>query len=267
MRNVGWRGCTDVNTLSIGVETINLGYRGDGLRRWVYPAGTKVQGSPEEWYRYDDALLKTLGPLCIDIVKRYNIKPWNVIGHSDLAPDRNVDPGPFFPWKEFYWKYSIGIWPSVDRKTSEVSGHSQDIKYAQANLRKLGYTACPKTGEFDQATRNVVRAFQLHFRPDNISGELDKETVEILQALIEKYGEAMEAEKKLEQAESKQSEEEIDHVRKAYQEALEALQKVEERDREAMRKVEQQEVMQAERGIQQRQRDGVCSRVSDCFIQ
>ena len=185
-----WHGETDVNTVSIGIETINLGYR----RRW-YPAGTRVSGSNKEWYSYDERLFQTLAALCKDIVERYDIQSRHIIGHSDMSTykntdylGRNLDPGPLFPWERLYREYGIGAWYDLSSPLKNVTlpDALSKVKWAQENLLKYGY-ACPQTGDFDEGTKRAVKAFQMHFRPTNIAGEIDDETINILAQLVDKY--------------------------------------------------------------------------------
>ncbi|MEM9416794.1 MAG: N-acetylmuramoyl-L-alanine amidase [Bacteroidota bacterium] len=185
-----WDGETDVNTVSIGIETINL-----GCRRKFYPAGACVDGSTQEWEPYDEALLKTLAELCKDIIKRYNINPRHVIGHSDMATTkkghlgRKVDPGPLFPWERFHKEHGIGAWYNLSSPLSKVKLPSKEdqVVWVQNHLREYGYTTCPQTGKLDIGTTRAVKMFQMHFRPTNISGEIDEETIQILAQLVDKY--------------------------------------------------------------------------------
>ena len=186
-----WHGETDVNTVSIGIETINLGYR----RRW-YPAGTRVSGSNKEWYSYDERLFQTLAALCKDIVERYDIQPRHIIGHSDMSTckntgylGRNLDPGPLFPWERLYREYGIGAWYDLSRplvKAQLPKNEDEKVQWMQIHLLKYGYT-CPQTSEWDEGTQKAVITFQMHFRPTNISGEIDDETIKILAQLVDKY--------------------------------------------------------------------------------
>ena len=127
--------------------------------------------------------------LLLDILDRYpRIDPVDVVAHSDIAPDRKSDPGPYFPWKELY-DAGIGAW--YDDETYEKylkifdEGLPQ-IDLIQEALSTYGYPV-EVTGENDEQTKFGVRAFQLHFRANNYSGSMDAESMAILMALIEKY--------------------------------------------------------------------------------
>lgn len=189
-----WRGEEDVNTVSIGIETINLGFK----VKEDQPNGERVRGDSEEkeWYKYDQELLKTLAPLCKNIIDRHNIKPQNIIGHSDMATNRGtnhlgrkVDPGPLFPWERLYNEYGIGAWYDLNQPLKNIQlpkDQEEHVAWVQENLLKYGYL-CPQTKELDEGTTRAVKAFQMHFRPTNISGEIDKETINILAHLVDKY--------------------------------------------------------------------------------
>lgn len=74
-----WQRTTELNAVSIGIENVNRGPLDPQNRTWQpYP--------PEQI----DALIR----LSKDIVARYAISPTRVVGHSDIAPQRKIDPGP-----------------------------------------------------------------------------------------------------------------------------------------------------------------------------
>ncbi len=127
--------------------------------------------------------------LAIDIIARNpDIAPVDVIGHSDIAPDRRVDPGPKFPWKRLY-ENGIGAWyddETRDRYRRQFEVFPPQIGLLQQALDAYGYLV-ENSGINDDQTRFAVRAFQLHFRPDSYSGEVDAETAAILFSLLEKY--------------------------------------------------------------------------------
>lgn len=174
-----WGEVRDVNTYSIGIEHENAGYKDKPGQ----PDGVVVDGSDLQWYPFSDPQIEASIELAKDIVQRYNISPLNVIGHHDVAPTRKWDPGPLFPWKK-YFENDIGAW--VDDKSSGCY-ISTDIGKFQKKLIKLGYTSTPSTGQLDNTTRSCVRAFQMHFRQNNISGDIDEESAIVLDNLLDKY--------------------------------------------------------------------------------
>ena len=173
----GWQGTSGLNKTSIGVEIVNLGCKDAG------------QSGQEEWDPFPPYQIDTVIELCTEIIKRYpDITPTRVVGHADIAPNRKVDPGPLFPWKELYEK-GIGAWyEDKDKQATEsfIGQREVDIKWVQKNLSTYGYPI-KATGELDQQTKEVVSAFQMHFRPSDYSGKIDRETCAVLNALIKKY--------------------------------------------------------------------------------
>lgn len=165
-----WMGRTWLNSSSIGIEIVNPGYTDT-------PTGRL-------WYPYSDAQVKALIVLLKDISKRNGIDPKNIIGHSDIAPLRKLDPGPLFPWKRLADE-GLGMWPdaqAVARFKLQYAAGLPSITWFQEELARLGYQT-PQTGELDVATRHVLAAFQMHFRPALFDGMPDAESAAILRAL------------------------------------------------------------------------------------
>lgn len=165
-----WRGRTWLNSSSIGIELVNRGY---------------IEGEQGRlWYPYSDAQIDALIVLLKDIMQRHGLKPGAIIGHSDIAPQRKVDPGPLFPWKRLA---DAGLlpWPDaavVARQRSLYALQLPDIAWFQTQLAEQGYKV-PEHGQLDSETRNVIAAFQMKYRPTRFDGELDAETAAILAAL------------------------------------------------------------------------------------
>ena len=135
--------------------------------------------------------LKEVAVLVKYLADKYEIPATNILGHSDIAPQRKSDPGPLFPWKELYTKYNIGMWYDNDTKNNYEREYStklsmMPVSEIQRELNKFGY-GISITGTWDKQTKNVIKVFQHHFRPSNYSGEMDVETFAILKALNEKY--------------------------------------------------------------------------------
>lgn len=177
-----WQGRTNLNDSSIGVEIVNRGYSAG--------AGIESEAVPGTWQPYTAAQIALIKHLAADIVARQHIFPTRVLGHSDIAPGRKVDPGPLFPWRELA-AAGVGAWPDAEAVVRHLGGRPTgqpvaDIGLLQAQLRQYGY-AVPLTGQLDTQTVQVLSAFQMHFRPSDYSGVADAETQAILQALLEKY--------------------------------------------------------------------------------
>jgi len=146
-----WRGREALNASSIGIEIVNL--HGD---RHDYPE------------KQVEALIK----LCREVIARHPaIVPRNVVGHSDIAPQRKVDPGVRFPWQTLA-AAGIGLWPKAG--AAPVEG---DIQQA---LQRFGY---PPPGEV--APAEIVKAFQRRFRPARVDGVADQETRALLAGLLD----------------------------------------------------------------------------------
>lgn len=139
-----WGTITDLNSASIGIEIDN-----DGREPFTEP---QVQ-----------ALLRLLG----DLSTRLRIPPSQVIGHSDLAPSRKIDPGPLFPWRRLA-EAGFGIWPADDAPPAPPGFD------AMRALEQVGYD----TSHGDA----TIRAFRLRFRGD-AGTVLDDEDLRILHAL------------------------------------------------------------------------------------
>lgn len=168
-----WQGTTELNAASIGIENVNLG-----------PVDT-----PLGWQPYPPAQVDALIRLSKDIVTRYAIPPTRVVGHSDIAPQRKIDPGPLFPWKPLY-DAGVGAWPDAAAVTKNLAGRDPsapvDVRGLQRKLARYGYEVATD-GVLDDKTRRVVSAFQMHFRPRDYAGHPDAETDAIAQALLDKY--------------------------------------------------------------------------------
>ncbi len=164
-----WFGETDINSASIGIEIQNPGHAGG------YPEFPKAQ-------------MRAVTALCQDVMQRHSIAPQGVLAHSDIAPPRKIDPGEKFDWPGLA-REGVGFWVPPALVESHDSGFGpgdvhEDIAEAQRHFAKYGY-GISDTGVFDEATRFVVRAFQLHFRPALISERLDRSTLETARRLIE----------------------------------------------------------------------------------
>lgn len=162
-----WRGASDINSRSIGIEIVNPGH--------------------EFGYRaFPDAQIDAVIRLSKAIVARHPIPARNLIGHSDIAPGRKTDPGELFPWKRLA-QAGLGLWVEVKsgRDLPLARGMTGErVAELQAALARYGYGA-DANGNFDERTEFVVSAFQRHFRPANFDGVADAQTQAQLRALNE----------------------------------------------------------------------------------
>jgi N-acetylmuramoyl-L-alanine amidase len=161
-----WKGERALNQVSIGIELVNPGH--------------------EFGYRaFPDAQVETLIALLGDIRQRWDIPDGRILGHSDIAPDRKVDPGELFPWARLA-AAGHGLWvappPSPGAPLAEGE-EGTGVFALQAGLTRLGYDSAP-SGTFDATTTTVVKAFQRHWRPERVDGVADGETRARLVALL-----------------------------------------------------------------------------------
>jgi N-acetyl-anhydromuramyl-L-alanine amidase AmpD len=181
-----WGGANSLNDTSVGIEIVNRSACVDNDPETDTP-------TPEDQtctlLDYPEEQIELVIRLAADILLRNpDIDPVDVVGHGDIAPGRRVDPGPLFPWKRLY-DHGIGAWyddDTVARYYQEFDKALPDLAIVQAALNAYGYQI-DETCENDAQTRFVTRAFQMHFRPSDFSGNIDTETLAILFALIEKY--------------------------------------------------------------------------------
>jgi N-acetylmuramoyl-L-alanine amidase len=163
-----WGGETDINSSSIGVEIANPGHD---------------SGYPDFPSRQIAAVIA----LCKGIMARRGIRRDRVLGHSDVAPSRKRDPGEKFPWR-LLSDSGVGEWvtpSSLSDKGPDFSLGQQgdDVRSLQSALADFGY-GVPVNGNFDEATRDVVTAFQRHFRPARVDGIADSSTLRTLHKLL-----------------------------------------------------------------------------------
>jgi N-acetylmuramoyl-L-alanine amidase len=164
-----WAGETDINSLSIGIEIANPGHD------FGYPDFPKRQ-------------IAAVIALCRGIIARRGISSDRVLAHSDVAPARKRDPGEKFPWRLLH-DSGVGQWvrPSriSDREPSFALGdEGEDVRRLQSALADFGY-GLAVSGSFDQATRDVIAAFQRHWRPAKVDGVADRSTRRTLHKLLE----------------------------------------------------------------------------------
>lgn len=167
----GWYGQPSINATSIGVEIVNDGWTDGAAGR--------------QWQPYAPAQIHALIPLLRNIIERHGIEPQNVVGHSDVAPQRKVDPGPLFPWRELA-QAGIGRWydeAGAAAHLARLQGQPlPEVLWFQQQLKRLGYE-CPQDGLLERPTRNVLAAFQMHYRPALHDGTPDAETAAIMLAM------------------------------------------------------------------------------------
>ncbi len=149
-----WRGHSDINNRSIGIEIVNPGH--------------------EFGYRpFPEVQMAAVEALCRDILGRHRaVPPCNVVGHSDVAPWRKEDPGELFDWARLA-AAGIGLWP--DEATLAAAPAEGD---ARALLEAVGYRV-----DGNSSVERALVAFQRHFRPSDLSGRADADTLRRLNAV------------------------------------------------------------------------------------
>jgi N-acetylmuramoyl-L-alanine amidase len=146
-----WRGITDINSASIGIEIVNGGHD---------------FGLPD----FTEAQMQALIPLCRGIIARHNIAAHNIVGHSDIAPGRKQDPGERFAWQRLASE-GIGLWPTPTEVPPEECFFD--------DLAHIGY------GPDLASERDIITAFQRRFCPQNLSGKADAQTRGLAHALAQ----------------------------------------------------------------------------------
>lgn len=148
-----WRGSERLNDHSIGIELVNPGHA-HGLRP------------------FPEAQLAALERLLGELFARWPIAPAGVLGHSDVAPERKLDPGERFPWPRLA-RAGLAIWPEP------APMRPPDPAIADRLLAAIGYRR-PADG---RSRALALAAFQRRFRPWRIDGRLDPETMGRLEAV------------------------------------------------------------------------------------
>lgn len=145
-----WRGATDINARSIGIELVNPGH--------------------EFGYRpFADSQMRSLEDLARAIIARHAIAARNIVGHSDVAPTRKTDPGELFDWRRLA-AAGVGLWPNADIDALDAAEEIGPL------LAEVGYDVV------DLAAATI--AFQRHFAPHRWDGVADAATRRALAALI-----------------------------------------------------------------------------------
>jgi N-acetylmuramoyl-L-alanine amidase len=162
-----WGKETDTNGRSIGIEIANAGHE------FGYPDFPRRQ-------------IAAVIALCRAILKRHTIRPENIVAHSDVAPGRKQDPGEKFPWKQLHLS-GVGLWVDAGKpgdKVMALGDTGANVKELQQRLAEYGY-GIEDSAQFDTATKEVVIAFQRHFRQAQVDGVADASTLTAVRDLLE----------------------------------------------------------------------------------
>ena len=155
-----WGKYKNLNKNSIGIELVNKGHK------YGYQSFTKIQ-------------IKKLIYLCKSLKRKYRIKNKLILGHSDIAPLRKIDPGEKFPWHYLSSK-KIGFYPTI-KKERNRSKKKQNIREFFKNLQNIGYRYLKK-----KFKKKIIKNFQRRYRQNRIDGVLDSETLKISEILSKK---------------------------------------------------------------------------------
>lgn len=162
-----WAGKTDINSHSIGIEIANPGH---------------TFGLPDFPAVQIDAVID----LCRDCMRRWHIRPERVLGHSDVAPVRKVDPGERFPWATLHAQgvgHFVEPSPISSGRFFQCGDSGPPVEALQTMLSLYGYRT-DITGIFSESMKGDVEAFQRHFRPERVDGIADASTIETLHRLL-----------------------------------------------------------------------------------
>ncbi|MBP2279431.1 N-acetyl-anhydromuramyl-L-alanine amidase AmpD [Psychrobacter sp. PL15] len=183
----GFAGRTILNDTSIGIEIVN-----DGIKpeyRKALKRGVQDYHPYEHYVEFEEIQIKKVAQLVQDLALRYDISPKNIIGHSDMAPSRKIDPGAKFPWQRLYEQYGIGAWYDEQDKQlfmNQDEFAAASVQEIKQEFREYGYRI-NDTDVWDKKSHDVIYAFQLHFSPQHLTATMDLETYAVLKALNKKY--------------------------------------------------------------------------------
>ena len=153
-----WKNLKSINKYSIGIEISNSGHE-NGYENFSSKQIFSIK-----------KLLKLL-------IKKYHIKHYNILGHSDIAPSRKKDPGEKFPWSILSRK-KLCLWHKLTKKKIKIyrnlSLSSLEKKFFFINLKKIGYSKIQGIST-QKSNKYIIEAFQRRFRQDLINGKIDKE--------------------------------------------------------------------------------------------
>ena len=167
-----WKNYISLNKNSIGIEISNPGHE-------------------FKYKKFSNKQIISLLRLSKFLMKRYKINPQNILGHSDIAPDRKKDPGEKFPW-QYLSQNRVGLWHAVKKqeliKNRTIKTTKIDKEFFFDNLFKIGYSKeTSKDISKNRHLNNLAKTFQRRFRPDIIDGKIDQECLIISQNLVKKF--------------------------------------------------------------------------------
>mgnify|MGYP001161442685 CR=1 FL=1 len=157
-----WKNLINLNNCSIGIELVNKGHRFG-------------------YENFSNKQISKLIILCKYLIKKYKINQTNILGHSDIAPLRKIDPGEKFPW-QLLSKKKIGNWYNyrkVKKNNKFYNLRKVDTRNCFFNnLYKIGYRYFDKKN-YLSSDYKVIKAFQRKFRQKKVNGVIDQECLQI----------------------------------------------------------------------------------------
>jgi len=164
-----WKNFKSLNKDSIGIEINNPGHESN-------------------YKKFSNKQISSLLKLSKFLIRKYKVNPNNILGHSDISPDRKKDPGEKFPWK-YLAKNKIGIWHTLTSQTLKqnrmIKIDNTSKEYFLKNLFDIGYSKkIPKNFNKDRYLTFVIKAFQRRFRQELVNGKIDKECYLISENLL-----------------------------------------------------------------------------------
>tara|TARA_B100000609_G_scaffold189065_1_gene175766 strand:+ start:72 stop:776 length:705 start_codon:yes stop_codon:yes gene_type:complete len=157
-----WREFVNLNTCSVGIEIQNKGHG-------------------KNYEMYDIKQVSAVRKLCLKLRKKYKIPLKNILGHSDISPLRKKDPGEKFPWN------SIIYIPSTKKLLKQKIKEKRSLIRENffKNLKLIGYNYF-KIKTKNPTDRMIIKAFQMRYFPEKVTGKIDKKTYILSQLLAQK---------------------------------------------------------------------------------
>ena len=153
-----------------------------------YSIGVEIQNSGHEnlYEKYSNKQMNSVKKLLRFLTKRYRVNCKNILGHSDIAPNRKKDPGEKFPWKKLA-KVKLAHWHQLNEKEL-IKYRLKKINFLEEknffiNLHKIGYIKVQSKSSIYKK-RLLIKAFQRRFRQGLVNGISDQECLILSKNLI-----------------------------------------------------------------------------------
>ena len=156
-----WKKFKSLNKYSLGIELVNRGHEFG-------------------YQNFNTRQILSLIKLCKKLKKKYLIKKENFLGHSDISPLRKIDPGEKFPWKELS-NHNLGRWYNYKNLNYKLKQKKMRALFFK-NLKKIGYRYFSLKNK-SYKDKKLIRIFQQHYLPKNVTGKIDKKTFYVSQLL------------------------------------------------------------------------------------